>query len=157
MKNWSYILLAFCCVLIDQLSKQCILTYIPHLDRVTIIPNWFDLAHVYNPGVAFSMFADKPSWFNFIIVTLAILVSAYLIYNILKDKFNRMQKIAAALVIGGALGNVVDRFLHGYVIDFLLFYHNQYSYPVFNLADSFITVGAFFFIIEGYVTQRKAR
>ncbi|MCV2508970.1 MAG: signal peptidase II [Neisseriaceae bacterium] len=157
MKNWFYLILAIIFIALDQISKYWCNTTIQYQERIPIIPNWFDLTLVYNKGVAFSMFFQTSSdWIHYVILILALLICGYMIYYTFTNRFNNMQKVAGALIIGGALGNIIDRFLHGYVIDFLLFYHDSFSWPVFNLADSFITVGAFIFIFEGFAQQRKA-
>ncbi|QRN41198.1 MAG: signal peptidase II [Neisseriaceae bacterium] len=156
MKNWFYLILSATFIVSDQISKYWCNTNIQYYERISIVPNWLDLTLVYNKGVAFSMFSQASDWIHYIILTLALLICGYMVYYTFTNRFNNIQKIAGALIIGGALGNIIDRFLHGYVIDFLLFYHNSFSWPVFNLADSFISIGAFIFIFEGYAQQRRA-
>ena len=73
----------------------------------------------------------------------------------LHNTFNSLQKIASSLIISGAIGNILDRLLQGQVIDFILVYYRSFSWPVFNIADSLITIGAFLFILEGLTMQRR--
>ncbi|MFH4355283.1 MAG: signal peptidase II [Neisseriaceae bacterium] len=155
MKNWLYLMLALLGVLFDQVTKYLVQLYIPYRGRIQLIPHWLDLTLVYNKGVAFSLFDHASNWLPFVIVILAVAICVYLLYVIFFTKAHHIQKLAAALVIGGSIGNVMDRFLHGPVVDFILFYHKGFSWPVFNLADSFITLGALILILEGLITQRR--
>ncbi len=113
----------------------------------------FDLTLVYNPGAAFSFLADQGGWQNTFLV-LAVAVSAYLVRAILRDEFATLGKTGAAMIIGGALGNVIDRLIHGHVVDFLLFYWQNWFYPAFNIADSFICVGAVLAVLDNIVHRK---
>ena len=105
---------------------------------------------MYNPGAAFSFLADQSGWQRYFFLLLAVIICSYLAHEIIKDKFGSWGKWGAAMVIGGAVGNVVDRLLHGHVIDFLLFYWQNWFYPAFNIADSFICVGVVLMLIDGF-------
>ena len=107
-------------------------------ERLNIIPDFFDLTLAYNPGAAFSFLADQGGWQKFFFLGLAVVISLYLARAILRDEFGRWGNWGAAMIIGGAIGNVVDRLIHGHVVDFLLFYWQNWFYPAFNIADSFI-------------------
>ena len=88
-------------------------------------------------------------------MVLAFAISIWLGWNVVKGGFGRLGNWAAAMIIGGAMGNVIDRFLHGQVVDFLLFYWQNHYYPAFNVADSFICVGAFLLVLESFAQGRK--
>lgn len=155
MKNWGYVILAIMYTALDQITKYWSSHHLYYQEKITIIPDWFDVTLVHNKGVAFSMFSEASNWINYVIFSLAMFICAYMLYYTFTNQFNPIQKVSASLVIGGAVGNIIDRCIHGYVIDFLFFHHNNFTWPVFNLADSFITIGAVIFIFEGWIQQRK--
>ncbi|WP_239326407.1 signal peptidase II [Snodgrassella gandavensis] len=139
----------------DQLSKYVVLRHVQYLERIAVIPGFFDLTLAYNPGAAFSFLADAGGWQKFFFMGLALVICIYLLRAIIRDEFGTMGKIAAALVIGGATGNVVDRIVHGHVVDFLLLYYHNWFYPAFNVADSLISVGAVLLVLESIFHQKK--
>lgn len=141
--------------LLDQLSKHQILSHLAFGERINIIPHFFDLILVYNPGAAFSFLASAGGWQKFFFMLLAVVISAYLIYAICRNEFGRIGNIGASLIVGGAVGNVIDRLIHGHVVDFLLFYYQNWFYPAFNLADSFICVGAICLVLDGFWRHRQ--
>lgn len=153
MKYLPYCLTALTAILLDQLSKYIILQNFQDHERLNVIPNFFDLTLVYNPGAAFSFLADMGGAQKYIFTVLAFVISGYLARAIVKGEFGRLGNWAAAMIIGGAFGNVIDRFVHGKVVDFLLFYWQNWYYPAFNIADSFICVGAALLIIEGFTRK----
>lgn len=106
------------------------------------------------PGCAFSFLADQGGWQKYFFLVLAVAVSAYLVRAILRDEFATLGKTGAAMIIGGALGNVIDRLIHGHVVDFLLFYWQNWFYPAFNIADSFICVGAVLAVLDNIVHRK---
>lgn len=139
----------------DQLSKYMILQHVQYLERMPVIPGFFDLTLMYNPGAAFSFLADAGGWQKFFFMGLALIICIYLLQAIIRDEFGAMGKLAAALIIGGAIGNVVDRLVHGHVVDFLLFYYHNWFYPAFNVADSLICVGAVLLVLESIFHQKR--
>lgn len=142
MKYLPYIITSIVALVLDQISKYAILARFEFAERLNIIPNLFDLTLVYNPGAAFSFLANANGWQKYLFMLLAFVISAFLAHEIRKGKMSRWGNFAAAMIIGGAFGNVIDRFVHGKVVDFLLFYWQNWSYPVFNIADCFVCVGA---------------
>ncbi|MDO5686376.1 MAG: signal peptidase II [Neisseria sp.] len=153
-----YVTVALTALVLDQLSKWSILRHFDYRERLNIIPNFFDLTLVYNPGAAFSFLAGAGGWQKYFFLLLAVVICSYLIYAILTRQFGFIGSLGAAAVIGGAIGNVIDRLIHGHVVDFLLFYWNEHYYPAFNIADSFICVGAALLIWDGFKhgkTQKK--
>ena len=110
---------------------------------------------MYNPGAAFSFLADMGGAQKYLFILLAFVISGYLARGIAKNEFGKLGNWAAAMIIGGALGNVIDRFVHEKVVDFLLFYWGEHYYPAFNVADSFICVGAVLLAIDS-IKHKKA-
>ena len=151
-----YFLLSALAVAFDQFSKLAVLTDFRFMERLNIIPGFFDLTLVYNPGAAFSFLADQGGWQKFFFLALAAVISLYLARAIWRDDFGRWGKIGAAMIIGGAIGNVIDRLLYGHVVDFLLFYWQDWFYPAFNVADSFICVGAVLLVVDGLKNKKPS-
>jgi signal peptidase II len=137
-------LLALFVVALDRWSKIAVVRHIPLYSRRQVISGFFQLTHTENPGAAFSLFADSPSpWKEQALVAfslVALLIVGYLLWQQTRA-FSRTA-VAFSLIMGGALGNLWDRIAHGKVVDFLLFYVGKYEWPVFNLADSCIVIGA---------------
>lgn len=154
-RKTGYLLLALAGIALDQFTKWEILARFQEGERFNIVPAFFDLTLAYNPGAAFSFLADQGGWQKFFFLGLALVISAYLARAIWKDEFGRWGKIGAAMIIGGALGNVIDRLIHGHVVDFLLFYWNNWYYPAFNVADSFICVGAVLLVLDGLIHKKE--
>lgn len=152
-----YLLIALTGIALDQLTKWEILAHFQEGERLNIIPSLFDLTLAYNPGAAFSFLADQGGWQKFFFLGLALVISAYLARAILRDEFRLSGKIGAAMIIGGALGNVIDRLIHGHVVDFLLFYWKDWYYPAFNVADSFICVGAVLLVLDGLFHKKQPK
>lgn len=144
-------------MILDQISKWAILTKFEDFERVNIIPHFFDLTLVYNTGAAFSFLANHSGWQKYFFIVLAFVISGWLANGVRKGEFGKLGNFAAAMIIGGALGNVIDRFMHGKVVDFLLFYWQNHYYPAFNVADSFICVGVALLIIDGLKQGKKNR
>lgn len=151
-----YFLLAAAAIVLDQISKLAVLAGFEYQERLNIIPNFFDLTLVFNPGAAFSFLADQGGWQKYFFLVLAAVISFYLARAILHDDFKRIGKIGAAMLIGGAIGNVIDRLAYGHVVDFLLFYWNNWYYPAFNIADSFICVGAALLVLDNFGKKKDA-
>jgi signal peptidase II len=127
----------------DQFTKWAAQQFLEIGHPVTVIPGFFALRLAHNPGAAFSLLADAGGWQRAFFIALGLVVSAGIAWWMwrLADR-ERWTSLGLALILGGALGNVIDRILHGHVIDFLDFHYRQWHWPTFNLADSAITVGA---------------
>lgn len=151
----KYWLLIAAAIVIDQITKTLVLQRFQFAERLNIIPDFFDLTLVFNTGAAFSFLADAGGWQKYFFLALAAVISFYLARAIVKDDFGAWGKWGAAMVIGGAFGNVIDRLIHGHVVDFLLFYWQNWFYPAFNAADSFICVGAVLLIIDGFKHKKE--
>ena len=127
-------------IVLDQASKYAILARFSHGEarRVT---DFFDLVLVYNPGAAFSFLAEHSGWQRWFFIILALVISAWMLTLMWRHRAEKLQPLAFALIVGGALGNVIDRLNFGAVVDFLYFHIGPYGWPAFNLADSAITLG----------------
>jgi signal peptidase II len=145
-----HFMLAVFVVLLDQWTKRLVAARIPMYTHIQIIPGFFRITHTENTGAAFSLFADSPShWKTALLITFSMV--AMIIVSVLLWRQARaltITGIALALILGGAVGNLWDRVASGRVVDFLLFYVKQYQWPVFNLADSAIVIGAALLVIE---------
>lgn len=150
-----YLAAAILVIVLDQISKIIILRELPYQSRLPVVDGFFDLTHVYNPGAAFSFLAGAGGWQKYFFTLFALLVSGYLLHQIYRQSLVKLGAWAAVLIAGGALGNALDRLLYGHVVDFILFYWNNHYYPAFNLADSFICIGAAMYIIEGIRQDRQ--
>jgi len=136
--------------ILDQLTKQFASAELALYGSVEVLPFFnFTLAHNY--GAAFSFLAGAGGWQRWFFTIIAVLVSVILVVWLKRMKKNEIWiAIAVALILGGALGNVYDRIMLGYVVDFLHFYWQDWHFPAFNLADSFIFVGAFMMIVDTF-------
>jgi signal peptidase II len=142
---------------LDQLSKHYVSTHLRLYEMRAIVPGWLDLTYTLNPGAAFSMFATMPAGFrDSFFAALSAIAIAVLTALIVRRSTARISAIAFALVLGGTIGNLIDRLARGRVIDFIYFHHRSFSYPVFNIADSAITVGVALILINSWSDGRKA-
>ncbi len=146
LKKW--LLCAAGIVLVDQLTKLAILKRFSEGERVNFT-SFFDLTLAYNPGAAFSFLANAGGWQRWFFTALAIGVSGLIVFWLRKET-RTLPALALTLVLGGAIGNVIDRIWLGKVIDFLLVYWKDWYYPAFNLADSAITCGAILLIWDSF-------
>jgi len=141
--------LAALVLLLDQLTKLAVIDQLtPYVD-VIALTSFFNLVHVHNTGAAFSLFADQPGWQRGFFITVAVVASGIILFLLKKTAGRRVFSIALALILGGAIGNVIDRILYGHVIDFLDVYVGNWHWPAFNVADAAITVGAGMLIFDG--------
>ncbi len=153
MKKKVYII-SFIIFIIDLLSKILVLG----IDKtpITIINNFFYINKIFNTGAAFSLFTGN----NFILIIIAIAVLIYIDRKVIDDIKSKISVISISMLIGGIIGNLFDRIVYGKVIDFLSFKFGTYSFPVFNLADTFICIGIFLLIVDflrGDLNGNKSR
>ena len=142
MKRLTIYSLVF--LIIDLLIKIIVINFMELYDTIKIIPGFFNITYVRNTGAAFSILEDSRIFF--IVITFIALIVIYLF--LLKDKvLNKYQTFLYSMLIGGIVGNLVDRIIYGYVIDYLSFNIFGYSFPVFNIADIYICVGIGLFVI----------
>ena len=146
----SHFVLALFIVLLDRWSKRLVAARIAMYTHIQVIPGFFRITHTENPGAAFSLFADSPShWKTVMLISfsvIAMIVVSILLWN--QSRPFTMTGIALSLILGGAFGNLWDRVAAGRVVDFLDVYYRTYHWPVFNLADSAIVVGASLLVLE---------
>jgi signal peptidase II len=145
-----YLLIAFIVVLLDRWTKHMVAQRIRLYAHIQIIPGFFRLTHTENTGAAFSLFADSPApWKTGLLIAFSVIALAVVAVLLWKNHHAHVVTgIGLSLIMGGAVGNLWDRLTSGRVVDFLLFYVKQYQWPVFNLADSAIVVGAGLLIVE---------
>jgi signal peptidase II len=129
-------------VALDQWSKLYVRAHFPLYHTRPIVPGWLDLTYTLNPGAAFSLFATMPPSFRHVFfISLSIVATIVLVTLMGRRTTTMLSSIAFALILGGTIGNLIDRIARGLVTDFIWFHHLSFSYPVFNLADSSITIG----------------
>lgn len=134
-------------LILDQLTKWLSTMYLSMSSSYTLFPG-FDLTLRHNTGAAFSFLADAAGWQRWFFVILALVVSIIIITWLKQlNKAQKMEGLGLALILGGAIGNLIDRLLNGYVIDFIVLYYKEWQWPAFNIADTAICVGVFLFIV----------
>jgi signal peptidase II len=132
----------------DQLSKLYIRSHFQLYSVLPIIRNWLDVTYTLNPGAAFSLFATMPAEFRHVFfIVLSTIAIVVLVALLARRSTPFTSGIAFALILGGTVGNLIDRLARGNVVDFIYFHHNSFSYPVFNIADSAITIGVAIILI----------
>ena len=139
------IIISIILLCIDQISKLLVVNLLTKTDSITIIKNFFYLTYINNDGAAFSILVGK----RIFLILIAVLVIVMLIRYIKKNNIqNKLELVSISLIIGGSLGNLMDRVVRGYVIDFLDFKIFNYNFPIFNLADTFIVIGVFLLLLK---------
>lgn len=142
-------------ILLDQLTKLAVLARFQPGESLPLT-SFFNLVLVYNPGAAFSFLADAGGWQKWFFVVLALAISGWIIHMLLADPEQKRQNFALTLILGGAIGNVIDRVMYGAVVDFLDFHVAGWHWPAFNVADSGITIGAVLLVVDQlYAGSRK--
>jgi signal peptidase II len=142
---------------LDQISKLYVSSHLQLYATYTLIPDWLDITYTLNPGAAFSLFADMPAAFRetfFMLLSAAAFV--VMIALIARRMTATSTAFACALVLGGTIGNLIDRVVRGRVIDFIYFHHEAFRYPVFNLADAAITTGVALILLFSWMHERAA-
>ena len=147
-------MLAGLVVLADQAAKALVLARFAPGERLELAP-FFNLVLVYNKGAAFSFLSQASGWQKPLLVAFALAAAAVVSVLIVRRPGERLLCSGLALILGGALGNVVDRLRFGQVVDFLDFHAAGWHWPAFNVADSAITIGAALLVLEGFVHREK--
>ncbi|NQY49649.1 MAG: signal peptidase II [Colwellia sp.] len=149
--RWLWLTLL--CLIIDQVSKQWVAGTFDYRETLSVLP-FFNLTYVHNPGAAFSFLADQGGWQRWFFTAVAAIASiVFLIWMAKTPKQQRLLSISFALILSGAVGNLIDRVLFGYVIDFLDFHWAGYHFAAFNIADSVIFIGAALMIFESFTNK----
>jgi len=154
-RTWRWFALSAAIVVADQLTKWAVAGFFANRRPQEEITAFLNLVLVYNKGAAFSMFASAPGWQTPLLIAFALMAAVIVSVLILRNPQKRMLCLGLALILGGALGNVIDRLRFGHVVDFLDFHAMGWHWPAFNLADSAITLGAVLLILEGFVHHEK--
>ena len=140
-------------IVLDQISKFFIVHHFADQENLALL-SVFDLALIHNPGAAFSFLSDAGGMQRWLFTAIAIIASVSIIWLLRKHSKEILFSLALSLILGGALGNLIDRINYGYVIDFLLFHWNAHYFPAFNLADSAITCGAGLLIWQSLMEKK---
>ena len=151
-----WLALAALVIVLDQLTK----TLIVHEFRLgdsTTVTSFFNLVRVHNTGAAFSFLAGASGWQRWFFVGIGVAATLFIVWMLRSHGGQKLFATALALILGGAVGNVVDRLLHGHVVDFLQFHWGGWYFPSFNVADSAITVGAVCLILDELLRVRRGR
>jgi signal peptidase II len=155
-----FFLVAFAISLaLDQLTKTWVVATLEFSDRVSVIEGFFYLTHVRNPGAAFSLFAEAPVEIRgpFFIVTTLIAIGLIVSFFRKLSPGDRLSALALGLILGGAVGNLLDRLIYGAVVDFLrLQLWGGYSWPDFNVADSSIVIGVALLVLELFASEGES-
>lgn len=152
----KYLWISGLVLVIDQITKWIAETSLTLYSPVPVIPGFFDVMLAYNTGAAFSFLAEAGGWQRWFFTALAAAVSiAIVIWMKRLSAAEKLTAISLALVLGGAVGNMIDRLVHGHVIDFIQVYFGSYAYPAFNIADSAIFIGAALMIIEALFSKNE--
>tara|TARA_R110001606_G_scaffold11354_2_gene49085 strand:+ start:64726 stop:65193 length:468 start_codon:yes stop_codon:yes gene_type:complete len=151
----KYLWLTSVVIAIDQVSKWFMVSWLSLHETFVVMP-FFNLTMAHNPGAAFSFLAHADGWQRWFFIGLASVVSFALLIWLKKLKPQaKLEAISIAMILGGALGNLIDRFYYGYVIDFLDVYYGTYHWPAFNIADSAIVIGAVLLIIDTFRSKTE--
>lgn len=157
---WPWLLVSLAVILADQFTKWLVRQDLP-LDSSHPVTGFFNLVYIHNPGAAFSFLAAAPGWQRWFFTALSLAASLFILWLMLRNRGKALFSLALAFILGGALGNVIDRVLWGKVTDFLDLYltlgGQQWHWPAFNLADSAIFVGALLLIVDEFRRARQRR
>ncbi|MGB0732465.1 MAG: signal peptidase II, partial [Pontibacterium sp.] len=144
----AWVLMAMAIIALDLFSKDYASTHLVYGDPVPVL-SFFNLTLLHNTGAAFSFLADAGGWQKWVFAIIAVGVSgALLVWMYLTPARLWWLKLSQAFIIAGALGNLHDRLMHGYVVDFISLYYGQYYFPAFNVADMAITGGAILLVVD---------
>ena len=150
---WLWLLMSAVVLVLDQTSKYAITQSLVRGEHIAITP-FFNLVLAFNQGAAFSFLNDAGGMQRWLFTIIAIVASAWIIWLLRKHAKQTLFAFALSLILGGALGNLIDRISYGYVVDFLSFHWDDHYFPAFNLADSAITCGAFLLILDSFKEKK---
>jgi signal peptidase II len=153
---WPWLGLALIICIADQFTKTLILGYYK-LGDSTYVLNFFNIVRAHNTGAAFSFLQNAGGWQRWLFTGIGVVATIFIIWMLRSHAGQKLFAFALACILGGAVGNVVDRLMHGYVVDFLDFHLGGWHFPAFNVADSAITIGAACLILDEILRVRRAR
>ena len=151
-----WLALALAIIVLDQITKVYFNTAYQYGERVNVLP-FFDFTLLYNRGAAFSFLASEEGWQRWLFTGLGCVAAVVIVWLLRRTRGQPRFCLALAMILGGAVGNVIDRVAYGHVVDFLLFYWRDWAYPAFNLADVGITCGAVLLVLDELLRARKPR
>ncbi len=151
-----WLALALVILIADQLTKTLILGHY-RLGDSTVVTGFFNIVRAHNPGAAFSFLAGASGWQRWFFTAIGVVATLVILWMLKAHAGQKLFSFALACILGGAVGNVVDRLMHGYVVDFLDFHWAGWHFPAFNIADSGITIGAACLILDELLRVRRGR
>jgi len=153
---WPWLGLALLVFALDQWTKTLILGAYAN-GGATEITSFFNIVRAHNTGAAFSFLAGASGWQRWFFTAIGVCAALFIIWMLHSHRDQKLFSLSMALILGGAVGNVIDRMMHGYVVDFLDFHLGARHFPAFNLADSAITLGAILLILDELRRMRRHR
>ena len=154
-----WLLLSVLILVVDRVTKDIFEGTLSMYQRIEVIPGYFDWTLAYNTGAAFSFLADAAGWQRWFFAAIAIVVRVVLVVWLKRlTRHETLLAVALAMVLGGALGNLYDRVVLGHVVDFILVHwQSRWFFPAFNLADTFITIGAILLALDMFKSDKSAK
>jgi signal peptidase II len=156
--GWRWLPLTAVIIALDQITKAIIVARFELYDTIRVLPV-LDITRMHNPGAAFSLFATQSGWQRWLFTVLALGVGVAIVVWLgkLKASSQKLLASALALILGGAVGNLIDRVRFGHVVDFIYAHWNDAHFPAFNVADASITVGAGLLLLDAVLESRRAK
>ncbi len=151
---WGWIAGALLVIVLDQATKVYFVNQLQYSERWPVLP-FFDFTLLYNPGAAFSFLADGQGWQRWLFTAIALGATGLIVHLLRRSPTQTLFCASLMCILGGAIGNVIDRIQHGHVVDFLLFYWNNWYFPAFNVADIAITCGAILLVMDELLRLRR--
>ena len=153
---WPWLGWAAIVLIIDQFTKTLILGYY-RLGDHTPVTAFFNIVRAHNTGAAFSFLADHSGWQRWLFTAIGVAAAVFILWMLKTHAGQKLFSFAMASILGGAIGTVIDRMMHGYVVDFLDFYVGNWHFPAFNVADSAITLGAICLVLDELRRVRRGK
>ncbi len=153
--NVIYYVIALVAIIIDQISKHLVATRMELREQIPVIGDFFMITSHRNQGAAFGILQNQ-RWF-FIVITIAVVIALVWYIQKVKSRPDKLLPVALSLVLGGAIGNFIDRLRMGEVVDFFQFNFGSYTFPIFNVADSCIVVGVALIILDAIIDMRREK
>ena len=153
---WPWLAWAVVLVVVDQITKTLILNHY-QLGDSTFITSFFNIVRAHTTGAAFSFLSDAGGWQRWLFTGIGVAATIFIVWQLRAHPGQKLFGFALSSILGGAVGNVVDRLMHGYVVDFLDFHVSGWHFPAFNVADSAITLGAACLILDELLRVRRER
>lgn len=144
-----WLVIALAVVVLDQVSKITMSKFLLY-GQSEPVTTYFNLVMVYNKGAAFSFLSDQPGWQRYFFTVVSVIASIFILWMLKRHPTQRLFCWSLSMILGGAIGNLIDRIAYGHVIDFLDFHVGGWHWPAFNVADSAITLGAILFVLDEF-------